>query len=93
MHATPDQKAVNNLLADVGGSSPDYRYTDYAASIDARIVVDPATLLPYAREERIHWYISVGKSAADKLLQSEHLVSTTRYTTPRPRVPTPHKES
>jgi hypothetical protein len=82
IHATPDQTTVNNILADRGGSSPEYRYMDYAASIDVRIVVDPATLLPYAREERIHWYISVGKSAANKLLQSEHLVSTTRYTTP-----------
>ncbi|MGB6487937.1 MAG: hypothetical protein WBE91_13740 [Steroidobacteraceae bacterium] len=93
IHATPDQTTVNNLLADMGGSSPEYRYMDYAASIDARIVVDPATLLPYAREERIHWYISVGKSAADKILQSEHLVSTIRYSTPRPGPPMPHKES
>jgi hypothetical protein len=93
VHATPDQTTVNNLLADMGGASPEYRYMDYAASIDARIVVDPATLLPYAREERIYWYLSVGKSAAEKILQSEHLVSTTRYTTPRSRAPMPHKES
>jgi hypothetical protein len=93
IHATPDRTTVNNLLADMGGSSPEYRYMDYAASIDVRIVVDPATLLPYAREERIHWYISVGKSAANKILQSEHLVSTTRYTTPRPSPPMPHRES
>jgi hypothetical protein len=82
IHATPDQKTVNNLLADIGGFSPDYRYMDYAASIDARIVVDPATLFLYAREERIYWYISLGKSAADKILQSEHLLSTTRYGAP-----------
>jgi hypothetical protein len=82
MHATPDQKTVNNLFADLGGFSPDYRYMDYAASIDARIVVDPLTLFPYAREERIYWYISVGKSAADKFLQSDHLLSTTRYAAP-----------
>jgi hypothetical protein len=84
IHATPDQKTLNNLLADLEGSSPAYRYSDYAASTDARIVVDPATLLPYAREERVHWYVSVGKRAADKILQSEHLVSTTRYAAPPP---------
>jgi hypothetical protein len=93
IHATPDQTTVNNLLADMGGSSPEYRYMDYAAAIDARIVVDPATLLPYTREERIYWYVSAGKSAADKLLQSEHLVSATRYFTPRPEPPLPHGES
>jgi hypothetical protein len=91
MHATPDQKTVNNLLADLGGFSPDYRYMDYAASIDARIVVDPATLLPYAREERIYWYISLGKSAADKILQSDHLLSTTRYAAPAAQAADAHE--
>ena len=33
----------------------------------------------YAREELVYWYASIGKSAKDKVLQSEHLVSTTRY--------------
>jgi hypothetical protein len=56
----------------------------YAASTDARIVVDPATLLPYVREERIYWYASLGRSAADKILQSEHLLFTTRYDAPSP---------
>lgn len=82
IHATPNQTSINNLFADLSGASPQYRYMDYAASIDARIVVDPATLLPYAREERVYWYVSVNKGAADKILQSEHLVSSTQYTAP-----------
>lgn len=85
IHATPDQTTVNNLLADMGGASPEYRYMDYAASIDARIVVDPMTLFPYAREERIYWYVSVSRRADDKILQSEHLVSTTQYAAPASR--------
>ncbi|HEY6515317.1 MAG TPA: hypothetical protein VIY50_04180, partial [Steroidobacteraceae bacterium] len=79
LHATPDQTAINNLLADLGGSSPDSAHMDYAASINTRIVIDPATLLAYGREERVHWYVSLGTSAADKILQSEHLVLTRRY--------------
>ena len=82
IHATPDQTTLNNLLADLMGSSPVYRYTDFAASTDARIVVDPATLLPYTREEHVYWYASVGREAADKILQSEHLLTTTQYASP-----------
>jgi tetratricopeptide (TPR) repeat protein len=82
IHAIPNQTTINNLLADMASSVPQYRHMDYAASIDARIVIDPTTLLLYAREERIYWYISVGKIAVDKILQSEHLESTTQYTDP-----------
>jgi tetratricopeptide (TPR) repeat protein len=82
IHATPDQKTLKNLLADLLAPSPSYRYSDFAASTDARIVVDPATLLPYAREERIYWYVSLGMKPGEKILQSEHLVSTTRYDAP-----------
>ena len=77
IHATPDQHALDNLLADLG-SSPVTKM-DYAASTDARIVVDPATLLPYTREERTYWYASLGRSGADKILQSDHLMCSTRY--------------
>lgn len=93
MHATPDQTTLDNLLADLGGSSPDYRYMDFAAATDARIVIDPATLLPYAREERIYWYASLGRHAADKVLQSEHLLLTTRYAPPAVRAVKVRKES
>ena len=51
----------------------------YTASTEARIVTDPATLLPYAREERLYWYASAGEGRQDFVLESEHLVSTTSY--------------
>jgi len=44
-----------------------------------RIVTDPATLLPYAREQRAYWYASLGGHRS--VLQSEHLVSHTSYAT------------
>ena len=78
-HATPDQRTLENLLADLLAPSPGYRYSDFAASTDARIVVDPATPLPYVREEHVYWYVSLGRKPAEKLLQSEHVMSTTRY--------------
>jgi len=72
--ATPDQKSLGNVIADTG--LPRGQFTDYTASSVFRIVTDPATLLPYTREERIYWYASIGKSTQDKILYSEHLVST-----------------
>jgi hypothetical protein len=75
--ATPDQKSLGNVIADTG--LPRGQFTDYTASSVFRIVTDPATLLPYTREERIYWYASIGKSTQDKILYSEHLVSTTSY--------------
>lgn len=79
IHATPDQTTIENLFADLAGSSPEYPYMGYAAATDARIVVDPATLLPYSREERIYWYASTSRRSTDKFLQAEHLFYTTRY--------------
>lgn len=78
VHATPDKDELQDVLADLAGSADD-PYFHYDASTVDRIVVDPATLLPYAREEKIHWYASVGKGNGDSLLSSEHLVSTTNY--------------
>jgi tetratricopeptide (TPR) repeat protein len=77
LHATPDKKSLDDVLADI--SEPDDRFVDYDASTDARIVVDPATLLPYAREEQIYWFASLGNGKGDALLESDHLVSTTKY--------------
>jgi hypothetical protein len=75
--ATPDQAALDNVMADMGLSgSP---FTGYTASTEGRIVTDPATLMSYACEEWVHWYASLGRSAKDKVLQSEHLVSATTY--------------
>jgi hypothetical protein len=35
--------------------------------------------MSYAREERSYWYTSSSNRIEDKLLQSEHLLSTTTY--------------
>jgi len=72
IHATPDEDALDQVIADAGLS-------DYTASIEARIVTDPKTLLPYAREERRYWYVSRSRGGRDSVLQSEHLVSTATY--------------
>lgn len=80
IRATPDQASLDNVMADMGRPRGRFtNYYNYTASTEARIVTDPATLMPYAREERIHWYASFGKSKKDKVLRSEHLVSTTSY--------------
>ena len=79
IHATPDATALNNLLADLGKSFPNDRFLDYMATTDARIVLDPATLVSYAREEQIYWYAALSKRAGETVLASDHLVSTTKY--------------
>lgn len=71
--ATPEQESLDHLVQD------NSQFADFTASTEARIVTDPATLMPYAREERVYWYASVGKSTKNNGLQSEHLVSTTSY--------------
>jgi tetratricopeptide (TPR) repeat protein len=75
--AAPDPVSVGNAMADLGVPR---RQFSYAASIEGRIVTDPATLMPYAREERIYSYVSLGRNKNVKVLQSEHLVSTATYT-------------
>jgi tetratricopeptide (TPR) repeat protein len=79
IHATPEQQALTHLLDDLGGAPPDNMFVDYFASSETRLVTDPATLLPYARDERVYWFTSIGKDKGDTVLQSEHLVSTMRY--------------
>jgi hypothetical protein len=44
-----------------------------------RVFTDPATLLPYARDERVYWYASFGRRAADSILESGHLTSRAVY--------------
>jgi tetratricopeptide (TPR) repeat protein len=78
IHATPDNAALQDVLNDLAGSDED-PYFHYDASTVARIVVDPATLLPYAHDEKVYWYASVGNGKGESLLSSEHLVSTTTY--------------
>jgi tetratricopeptide (TPR) repeat protein len=70
IRATPDKDAVDQVISDSG-------IADYTASVEARIVTDPAALLPYALEERVYWYWRGGKMAS--ILQSEHLISSTKY--------------
>jgi hypothetical protein len=79
IRAAPDEAALSHILEDIGGAPPNNLFVDYFDSTVARLVVDPATLLPYAREERIYWFASLGHSAKDAILESEHLLSTTTY--------------
>ena len=75
IRATPDQEALDDVNADVWGRGA----LHYAASLQARVVIDPNTLLPYAREERVYWYRSFGSGKGRTALGSEHLVSSTSY--------------
>jgi hypothetical protein len=78
IHATPDKDALQGVLDDLAGSEED-SYFHYDASTAARIVLDPVTLLPYARDETTFWYASIGKGEGKSMLSSEHLVSRTTY--------------
>lgn len=80
MRATPDEKAVRSLLADINRPLPFPQFRNYQASILVRIVVDPTTLLPYTREELVYWYASFGREAKATMLEFDHLVSTASYT-------------
>ena len=40
---------------------------------------DPATLLPYSREEQVYWFASLGNGEGRAILESDHLVCTTKY--------------
>jgi hypothetical protein len=72
LHASPDPQALAQLVEDAHISA-------YSGSRDLRIVTDPATLLPYAREEHVEWYASRDNGIQGTDLGSEHLVSTTSY--------------
>jgi hypothetical protein len=78
VHATPDEAALQDVLTDIAGAQQD-PYFHFDASTAARIVLDPATLLPYARDEKRSWYASVGTEHGQSLLSSEHIVSTITY--------------
>ena len=79
IRATPDPTALRHVLDDWGGAPPNNLFVDYFASTEARIVTDPATLLPYAHEGRVYWYVSIGNTTDAAILESEHLISRTRY--------------
>ncbi len=78
IRATPERGDLDQIMADFVLPGTNARLRDYSASTEARIVVDPTTLLPYAREEWIYWYVSIGKGSQDALIRSEHLLSATR---------------
>jgi hypothetical protein len=67
VRTTPDQQVVDGLI------------TSYTASAATRIVMDPATLLSYSREDRLYWYASIGKEDRQMSLGSERFKSTTTY--------------
>jgi hypothetical protein len=72
LHASPDPQALAQLVEDA-------RISAYSGSRDLRIVTDPATLLPYVREEHLEWYASGDNQIQGSDLGSEQLVSTTSY--------------
>jgi hypothetical protein len=73
VRAIPDRKALERVSADLSGM----RSLDYAGSLEARIVTDPATLLAYAREERLAWYVVLARGKG--FFESQHLVSIASY--------------
>jgi len=81
IRARPDKAALHALIGDLASPFPNTRFADYDASIEVRIVVDPATLLPYAREKHAYWYASFGHDTAYTILEADHLVSTATYAT------------
>ena len=76
LHATPDPKSLADVLEDI--SDPGEHF-EYVVSTTARIVVDPATLLPYAREEQVYRFASLGSGKGESLLEPDHLVVTMKY--------------
>jgi hypothetical protein len=79
IRATPDKEALDRVMADFIDPDSESPIADYRSSRLTRIVTDPATLLPYAREQRVYWYASLGRGRT--ILESEHLVSRATYAT------------
>jgi hypothetical protein len=77
--ATPDPQALRQVLAKLSAQFDFAESAHYTASREARIVMDPTTLLPYEREERSSWYIVTGNGRKNKELQSTHFVATAIY--------------
>jgi hypothetical protein len=73
IRATPEKGDLDQIISDFVLPGTGAHLHNYTASIEARIVVDPMTLLSYAREERLYWYVSLGKGPQDTLIRSEHL--------------------
>jgi hypothetical protein len=77
IRATPNQDALAQVIADFRLPPPfNSGIQNYTASTEARLVIDPVTLLPRAREERRYWYALLANGSHDTALASEHLVFT-----------------
>ena len=85
IRATSDKTSLHDLLVDLTGSNTGAQSVEYDASIVIRIVVNPATLLAYTREDQIYWYASLGPGPGGAVLSSEHIVSRTTYGADQPR--------
>jgi hypothetical protein len=73
IRAVPEEEALENLLQQMQG----FRYE---SSTLMRIVIDPATLLPYAHETYRYWYLASDKSpASGSLLESERFTMHSEY--------------
>jgi hypothetical protein len=83
VHATPRLERFETWAAGSAGSFPNHpgeRSVRYWSTTYMRLVVDPNTLMPYARDERRYWYVSVGNSAKDSAEgESERIVLTYEY--------------
>lgn len=79
LHATPDANSLKDVIGDISGDYENPHGVDYDAATEARIVVDPTTLLSYAHEERVFWYGTIGKGKGESVLIAEDLRSTTSY--------------
>lgn len=80
LRAVPEEQSLAQLMNDMALQSRGTPFVHYSASMEVRIVADPATLTPYAREQQLYWYASIGNSSAEHELQSEHDVSMMSYT-------------
>jgi hypothetical protein len=76
VHATPDDEALAAALTNFPVPPDTLHYT---SATYVRLVTDPNTLLPYLRETRRYWYLSVGDTPGNAWLESERLVSSVHY--------------
>ncbi|MGH8260564.1 MAG: hypothetical protein ACREUG_12870 [Steroidobacteraceae bacterium] len=81
LHITPNDDTLAHWLAEMRA---DGSLLHYDGSVEIRIVTDPQTLLPYAREEREYWYASIGNGRNDQIIESEHTVESLRWLAPAP---------
>lgn len=82
VHATPNADALKTTLQDVGHqlNLSDRQTLHYWSITDLRLVVDPATLLPFVCDTRQAWYIALdGPEKSDPIIESQRTVSASVY--------------